>query len=470
MIDDEETKLNVGVAGGGNTQLPVGTTLQSGKYRIEKVLGQGGFGITYLAEHTVLDRKVAIKEFFFKEYCDRQRGTSGVVFGTTGTNSELVERFKQKFLKEAKTIARLNHPNIVSILDIFTENGTAYYVMEYISGKSLDDVVKEEGAVTEGRAVNYIRQVGDALNYMHKRKLCHLDVKPANIMVDMNGHVTLIDFGLSKQYDVQGGQTSTTPVGISHGYAPLEQYNAGGVSEFSPQTDVYSLGATLYKLVTSKTPPQASDILNFGLPTLPSNLSDQTKDAITHSINTRKMDRPASIEAFLDLLPNYSGKRESEDMNQVSGNGNSGDAIAVNLEDNKELGSFSKKHVLWLSLAFIVYAIIFYIINVLHRPILDFHPLELCAVVSVIFTLGVIGYLKCCKIVKWPQLIQIVFLLIGLGLEIGWYFAFYEMPMLLFLITHYLVINKCKLSFRLALGVLFVDFLIMYISVVRWLY
>jgi serine/threonine protein kinase len=459
MIDDEETKLNVGVAGGGNTQLPVGTTLQSGKYRIEKVLGQGGFGITYLAEHTVLDRKVAIKEFFFKEYCDRQRGTSGVVFGTTGTNSELVERFKQKFLKEAKTIARLNHPNIVSILDIFTENGTAYYVMEYISGKSLDDVVKEEGAVTESRAVNYIRQVGDALNYMHKRKLCHLDVKPANIMVDMNGHVTLIDFGLSKQYDVQGGQTSTTPVGISHGYAPLEQYNAGGVSEFSPQTDVYSLGATLYKLVTSKTPPQASDILNFGLPTLPSNLSGQTKDAITHSMNTRKMDRPASIEAFLDLLPNYSGKRESEDMNQVSGNGNSGDAIAVNLEDNKDLGSFSKKHVLWLSLAFIVYAIIQCLVLAYRDDILGL-PLDLWQIDGVIFTLGVIGYLKCCKIVKWPQLIQIVFLLIGLSL----YFPLYVMPMLLFLITHYWVINKCKLSLGLAIGVLFVDFLIICIS------
>jgi hypothetical protein len=174
------------------------------------------------------------------------------------------------------------------------------------------------------------------------------------------------------------------------------------------------------------------------------------------------MDRPASIEAFLDLLPNYSGKRVSEDMNQVSGNGNSGDAIAVNLEDNKELGSFSKKHVLWLSLAFIVYAIIQCLVLAYRDDILGL-PLDLWQIDGVIFTLGVIVYLKCCKIVKWPQLIQIVFLLIGLCLELDWKFAFCEMPVLLFLITHYWVINKCKLSLGLAIGVLFVDFLIMFI-------
>ena len=112
-------------------QLKNGTTLQGGKYKIISMLGRGGFGITYLAENTMLDGKVAIKEFFFKEYCNRDEETSHVTIPTDG-NREIVERFKAKFIKEARTIFRMNHPNIVRILDIFEENGTAYYVMEYI--------------------------------------------------------------------------------------------------------------------------------------------------------------------------------------------------------------------------------------------------------------------------------------------------------------------------------------------------
>ncbi|MCM1111333.1 MAG: hypothetical protein NC336_09000 [Clostridium sp.] len=111
--------------------LSIGSTLQNGKYEIAKVLGQGGFGITYLAIHTFLDRKVAIKEFFPKDFCDRDETTSHVTLGTANT-AELVSKLKAKFLKEAKNIARLNHPNIVSIQDIFEENNTAYYLMDYI--------------------------------------------------------------------------------------------------------------------------------------------------------------------------------------------------------------------------------------------------------------------------------------------------------------------------------------------------
>ena len=287
-------------------QLKIGSSLQGGKYKIEKVLGQGGFGITYLATQELLDRKVCIKEFFFKEYCERDEATSHVSLGTQ-SNHELVERFMTKFLKEARTISQLEHPHIIRIHDIFKENNTAYYVMEYIEGESLSDRVNHYGTLSEGEAVEYIKQVASALDFIHQRSINHLDVKPANIMIRKSDNkAVLIDFGLSKQYDAQGTQTSTTPVGISHGYAPMEQYKQGGVSTFSPQTDIYSLGATLYKLVTGNTPPQASDVLNDGLPNLPAHLSNGVKNAISQAMQVRKMDRPISVDAFMNILQKYS--------------------------------------------------------------------------------------------------------------------------------------------------------------------
>ncbi len=282
--------------------LKVNSALQGGKYKIEEVLGQGGFGITYLATQALLDRKVCIKEFFFREYCERDETTSHVSLGTQ-SNLTLVERFMGKFLKEARTISQLDHPNIIRIYDIFKENNTAYYVMEYIEGESLSEKVKRQGALSEREAINYIQQVATALNFIHQRSINHLDVKPANIMIRRaDNKIILIDFGLSKQYDAQGEQTSTTPVGISHGYAPMEQYNIGGVSTFSPRTDIYSLGATLYKLVTGDTPPQASDILNEGLPELPTHLSVEVKQVITQAMQPRKKDRPETMERFLNFL------------------------------------------------------------------------------------------------------------------------------------------------------------------------
>ena len=283
-------------------QLKSGSFLQGGKYKIEKVLGQGGFGITYLAIQELLDRKVCIKEFFFKEYCERDEATSQVSLGTT-TNRELVERFMEKFIKEARTISTLNHPHIIRIYDIFKENNTAYYVMEYIEGESLAELVKQRGALPEDMAVDYIKQVASALDFVHQHSINHLDVKPANVMVRKeDNQAVLIDFGLSKQYDASGEQTSTTPVGISHGYAPMEQYNVGGVGTFSPQTDIYSLGATLYKLVTGNTPPQAIEIFNDGLPELPNNVSSHIREVIKKSMLPKKVERYNCIKDFVQLL------------------------------------------------------------------------------------------------------------------------------------------------------------------------
>ena len=276
------------------------TQLKHGEYRIDAVLGQGGFGITYLATQVALNRKVAIKEFFMKEFCERNADTSHVTLGTSGSR-EIVERFRAKFIKEAQHIAQLNHPHIVRIHDVFETNGTAYYVMEYHDGGSLADRVKQ-GPLPEAAAVDFVRQVAEALGYLHSRKMNHLDVKPGNILLDEEQRAVLIDFGLSKRYDEAGHQTSTTPVGISHGYAPMEQYRPGGVGTFSPATDIYSLGATLYRLTTGQTPPDAGEVDEQGLPALPATLSAATRTAIVQAMQPRRKDRPQSIEAFCALL------------------------------------------------------------------------------------------------------------------------------------------------------------------------
>ncbi len=289
-----------------------GALLKNGEYRIENVLAAGGFGITYLAMQVALGRKVAVKEFFMKDHCNRDSGNSYVSVPSVGSK-EQVEHFKEKFLKEARLIASFDHSNIIRIHDVFEENGTAYYVMEYLEGESLSTLVARCGAIDEQVALRYTRQVADALAEVHAGNLLHLDVKPANIMLNKKGEAVLIDFGISKHYDSVGSQTSSAAVGISEGYAPLEQYEAGALSSFTPATDVYSLGATLYFLVTGQRPPKAGDVMNDGLPVLPSDVSPEVSAAIEAAMQPRRKDRPQSVAEFLNLLVSTDNREQSTD-------------------------------------------------------------------------------------------------------------------------------------------------------------
>ena len=304
-----------------NTQyLSSESLLQGGRYRIVKMLGSGGFGITYLGTQTVLKRNIVIKEFFMTDYCQRDE-YSNLITVPTVSNVEFVERFKDKFLKEARHIAQLKHPNIVNIIDVFEENGTAYYVMDFIEGGSLVEKVQREGPLPENVAKRYILQIADALNYIHQRYMNHLDVKPGNIMLSRNDNAILIDFGLAKQYDSQTGhQTSTTPVGISHGYAPMEQYKEGGVSEFSPETDIYSLGGTLYYLLTGERPPVSQEINEDGLrldQLKAKNVSWPTISAIINAMKPRKKERTHDINTFIAEL-------NAGTEGDITGSGNTG--------------------------------------------------------------------------------------------------------------------------------------------------
>ena len=291
--------------------LPAGKTLQGGKYKILKTLGQGGFGITYLAEQTGLGMKVAIKEFFLKGSCLRNADTSEVSVPVTD-NKEIVSKCLKKFKSEAKKIASLNNDHIVNIIDVFDENGTAYYVMKYLRNGSLANKVNGN-PLSESQALTVIREMCDALNSIHNNGLLHLDIKPANILFDERYRAVLIDFGVSKYVDSDKDTATTSSlVGFSRGYAPLEQINASGAT-LTPASDIYALGATLYCLVTGETPPEASSVMDSGLPTLPASLSQETKNAIIQAMQPRRSNRPQDIPSFLSLLPEERTLQEEEE-------------------------------------------------------------------------------------------------------------------------------------------------------------
>lgn len=289
-------------------QLIIGTLLHGGTYKIEKILGQGSFGITYLAEHTNLGKKVAIKEFFMKEL--NSRGEDGSITGMS--DSSLSQNYCQKFKKEAINLSRLDHPNIVRVTDSFSENGTFYYVMDFIEGQNLNDYIKSH-YIDEAEAVSIIKSVADALIYMHEEKhMLHLDLKPGNVMRrNSDGHVFLIDFGLSKHYSTDGQPETSTTIGLgTAGYAPIEQGNKAKNGEFRPTIDVYALGATFYKLLTRETPPPASDLVSddelLENKLCEKGVSDNLIKVVTEAMCPNVRRRTQSIREFRDALTDCS--------------------------------------------------------------------------------------------------------------------------------------------------------------------
>lgn len=217
--------------------------------------------------------------------------------------AEDMELYKAKFRKEAKIIASLKHNNIISIIDVFDDNDTTYYAMEYIDGFSLRDYVDSNGRMSETQAVRYIRQASKALSYIHANDRTHLDIKPANIMVHRgDDSVVVIDFGLSKHFKDDGTPTSTTPGGLSRGYTPLEMYQTQKERRFLPATDIYSLGATLYTLLTGELPPEATDVALMGDLSLPSHISPTVANAIKHAMYPNPNERLQSVDAFVAML------------------------------------------------------------------------------------------------------------------------------------------------------------------------
>ena len=287
------------------SMLKVGTILR-GTYRIDSYLSSGGFGNTYVATNVEFEERVAIKEFFMKGVTQRDDNQTTVSVSNAENSNSFLEQ-KEKFKKEARRIRQLKNEHIVSVHDLFEENGTAYYVMDYVDGENLAERLKRTGKPMSEQEVRAILpQILDALKSVHDAGIWHLDLKPANIMLDKSGNVKLIDFGASKQLNAQkGGATTSTAISYTNGYAPREQMEQN-YDKFGPWTDIYALGATLYSLLTNKLPPLPTDIdddisedKHVALP-FPNDVSAEMKLPVLTMLSTNRLQRPQNVEELVD--------------------------------------------------------------------------------------------------------------------------------------------------------------------------
>jgi serine/threonine protein kinase len=273
-------------------------------YVIRQVLGQGGFGITYLAEDTNLNRKVAIKEYLPIEVAIRERDAT--VAPVTSACEEQYRWGLDRFLSEAQTLAHFSHPNIVRVIAVFPANNTAYMIMEYEQGEPLSDVLRRRKTLPAKELHDLAMPLLDGLEQVHAAGFIHRDIKPPNIYLRGNGSPVLLDFGSARQSFGMTTRTMTTMV--SPGYAPFEQYTGKGERQ-GPWTDIYGLAATLYRAATGVSPPNAVDrseaLLNTGkdvlIPAaglLPGGYQPAWLAALDHGLAFRAEERPQSIHAW----------------------------------------------------------------------------------------------------------------------------------------------------------------------------
>ena len=306
--------------------LPLNSYLQWKKYRIERFISSGGFGNTYEVTNMEFEERMALKEFFMKGINERDENSTTVSV-SNNLNQATFDSQMEKFKKEARRLRKLNNPHIVQVHDMFEENGTAYYVMDYIDGESLAARLKRtKKPLSEAEALGFLHQVLDALESVHSQGIWHLDLKPGNIMVDKSGLLKLIDFGASKQMKTSDGSNATSSV-ICHtpGYAPTEQIEQN-LNLLGPWTDLYALGGTLYNLLTCNQPPTISEMLEDDAFKYPQKVSEKTKYLIRWMMTPLRQKRPqsvADVKQFLekDFVPPVQ-KPESRYSEETSLGGN----------------------------------------------------------------------------------------------------------------------------------------------------
>lgn len=281
--------------------VPLGTILD-GRYLIGKVLGVGGFGITYLGYDLTLDYKVAVKEYMPSGFATRAEDKYTLTV-TSSSQQQAYDEGLDKFLSEARTLAKFhNTPNIVSVQDFFKENNTAYFVMEYVDGKSLKDILdKNGGRITYDAASGILLPVMKALSKVHAQGLIHRDISPDNISINATGESKLLDFGAARS---AYAETKSVSVILKHGLAPIEQYSNHG--NMGPWTDVYAMGATFYRCITGILPPESIERIHADSIRTPSSMGisipPYAELALMKALAVNPENRFANIEQFIDAL------------------------------------------------------------------------------------------------------------------------------------------------------------------------
>jgi formylglycine-generating enzyme required for sulfatase activity/serine/threonine protein kinase len=303
--------------------LPTGHEIEG--YRVEGILGAGGFGITYLATELALGRKVAIKEYLPAGLAVRATEDMSVRPVSQGSMKDYywgLERFRQ----EAETLVNFHHPNIVGVHRFFEANSTAYLVMQFVEGRSLDQILNEQRSLPEAEILRFLPPILDGLEQVHRAGFLHRDVKPANIYIKTDGTPVLLDFSAARQ-TVELSNAGMTAI-VSDGYAPYEQYGSGGT--LGPWTDIYGLGAVLYRCVTGQRPVQAPDrlsaVVNNQRDPLPppavvarGTFAPALLDGIVAALSVFERDRPQTVAQLRAIFNRETGDRPSSSRARKNG-------------------------------------------------------------------------------------------------------------------------------------------------------
>lgn len=291
---------------GNDDALPEGTTLHGADgyvYTLRGVLGTGGFGITYAADDAD-GNMFAVKEMFPSDLC-RRDAASGSLIVDDLSKIDTLAKLRERFISESNNIARCHHSSIVRVYDTFRANGTAYMVMERVSGLNLKEVVRRH-SLEYAATVDVLSQMSSALAYLHSHGIVHLDVKPDNIIMGNDGRIVLIDFGLSRSVGPSGIVTDSdrTVAAVSHGYAAPEQYASARGAEPGVRSDVYSLAATAVKMLTGNTPPRPEQVRDhpesINVPTIPPYANAAIARAMTYDMTRRTPSVSEFFASFSD--------------------------------------------------------------------------------------------------------------------------------------------------------------------------
>jgi serine/threonine protein kinase len=325
------------------------------KYQIIKVLGQGGFGITYLAEDIILGTRFCIKELFVSGSSIRSQNMTVL---TQNLKEFSFADFKERFLQEAKQLARFNHYNIVRVIDYFEANNTAYVVMEYIKGKTLKELVASKGPISFQESNNIIAQLLTAVEIVHNAGMLHRDIKPDNLIITEDGRVVLIDFGSARAF--AEGKTVAQTAFVSPGYAPLEQYNPN--ARKGTYTDIYSIGATFYFMLTGHKPLNVTERYTERLIApheLNKSVSIQVSSAVMLAMEMKAEDRFQNVNEFREAVYMLS-VHKTVDVNKNRSTSNN------DLQQNQKVNSSKNNNnqfAMFLVLAIVTAVVVFFFMN-----------------------------------------------------------------------------------------------------------